>query len=58
MQRAQAMAASYQIPLDKFIKDLQKRNGINELYDQLTHEKVLVFLEQNAKIEEVPAKAA
>ncbi len=58
LQRAQAMAASYQIPLDKFIKDLQKRNGINELYDQLTHEKVLVFLEQNAKIEEVPAKAA
>jgi trigger factor len=54
-QRAQGMAAAYQIPLDKFIKDLQKRNGINELYDQIAHEKVLVFLEQSAKIEEIPA---
>ncbi|HXE41426.1 MAG TPA: trigger factor, partial [Candidatus Baltobacteraceae bacterium] len=55
LQRAQAMAQMYQIPLDKFIKDLQKRNGVQELYDQIAHEKVLVFLEQNAKIEEVPA---
>jgi trigger factor len=55
LQRAQGMAAAYQIPLDKFIKDLQKRNGVNELYDQIAHEKVLVFLEKNAKIEEVPA---
>jgi len=55
LKRAQTMAAMYQIPLDKFIKDLQKRNGVNELFDQIAHEKVLVFLEQNAKIEEVPA---
>lgn len=54
LQRAQSMSAAYQIPLDKFIKDLQKRNGINELFDQIAHEKVLVFLEQNAKTEEVP----
>ena len=47
----------YQIPLDKFIKDLQKRNGVNELYDQVAHEKVLNFLENNAKIENVPAAA-
>ena len=38
-----------------FIKDLQKRNGINELYDQIAHEKVLVFLENNAVITDVPA---
>jgi trigger factor len=57
LQRAQSLAAAYQIPLDKFIKDLQKRNGVAELYDQLAHEKVLAFLEQNAKIEEVPAAA-
>jgi trigger factor len=49
--------AAYQIPPDKFIKDLQKRNGINELYDQVAHEKVLNFLEINAKIENVPAAA-
>jgi trigger factor len=55
LQRAQSLAAMYQIPLEKFIKDLQKRNGVNELYDQVAHEKVLAFLEQNAKIEDVPA---
>ena len=55
LQRVQGMAQAYQIPVDKFIKDLQKRNGINELYDQIAHEKVLVFLENNAKISDVPA---
>jgi trigger factor len=56
LRRAQTLAATYQIPLDKFIKDLQKRDGIQELYDQVAHEKVMEFLENNAKIETVPAK--
>ncbi len=55
LQEVQSLAAMYQIPPDKFIKDLQKRNGINELYDRIAHEKVLNFLEINAKIESVPA---
>ena len=55
LQRVQSLSQAYQIPPDKFIKDLQKRNGINELYDQIAHEKVLNFLEINAKIENVPA---
>jgi trigger factor len=55
LQRVQALSAAYQIPPDKFIKDLQKRNGINELYDQIAHEKVFNFLETNAQITEVPA---
>jgi trigger factor len=58
VQRVQALAAAYQIPPDKFIKDLQKRNGVNELYDQIAHEKVLNFLETSAKIENVPAAEA
>ena len=58
LKRAQSLALAYQIPLEKFLKDLQKRNGVPELYDQVAHEKVLAFLEQNAKIEEVPAAAA
>jgi trigger factor len=58
LKRAQSLAVMYQIPLEKFLKDLQKRNGVPELYEQLVHEKVLAFLEQNAKIEEVPAAAA
>jgi len=57
LKRAQQMAQMYQIPLDKFIKDLQKRNGVPELYDQISHEKVLAFLEANAKIETAPAAA-
>jgi trigger factor len=57
LQQVQAMSQAYQIPPDKLIKDLQKRNGINEIYDRIAHEKVLVFLENNAKIENVPALA-
>jgi uncharacterized protein YutE (UPF0331/DUF86 family) len=47
--------AMYQIPPDKFLKDLQKRNGLVEIYDQLAHEKVMEFLENNAKVTTVPA---
>ncbi|MBU6411500.1 MAG: trigger factor, partial [Verrucomicrobia bacterium] len=57
LRRAQALAAIYEIPFEKFIKDVQKRNGVHELYDQVAHEKVLAFLEQHAKIEEVSAAA-
>ena len=57
LQRIQSLSQAYQIPPDKFIKDLQKRNGINELYDQIAHEKVLAFIEANAQITDVPATA-
>jgi trigger factor len=57
LQQVQSLSAAYQIPPDKFIKDLQKRNGINELYEQIAREKVLTFLENNAKITDVPAVA-
>ena len=49
-KRAQQLAVMYQMPLDQFIKDLQKRNGVNELYDQVLHEKVLDLLEKNAAV--------
>jgi hypothetical protein len=55
VKQAQSLAAMYQMPFEQFLKDLQKRNGVNELYDQIAHEKVLAFLEQNAKIEDIPA---
>lgn len=54
-QRVTYMAAMYQIPAEKFAKDLQKRNGLIEIYDQVMNEKVLEFLEKNARIEDVPA---
>ena len=58
LRRVQTLAAMYQIAPDKFLKDLQKRNGLVEIYDQLAHEKVMEFLENNAKVETVPAGEA
>ncbi|MDB6022363.1 MAG: Trigger factor [Pedosphaera sp.] len=58
--RIQNLAAMYQIPPEQFIKDLQKRNGIEEFYDQVAADKTLDFLQKNAQIEDVapePAKA-
>jgi len=45
LKHAQSLAAMYRMPFEQFLKDLQKRNGVNELYDQISHEKVLAFLE-------------
>ena len=56
LRRAQSLAMMYQMPFDQFIKDLQKRNGVNELYEQVQHEKVLELLEKNAALVETPAK--
>jgi trigger factor len=52
-KRVYQLAAMYQIPPDKFAKDLQQRNGMIEVYDQVMNEKVLEFLEKNATIQEV-----
>jgi trigger factor len=52
--RVHHLAGLYQIAPDKFLKDLQKRNGLIEVYDQIMNEKVMDFLQQNAKIEDVP----
>jgi trigger factor len=57
-QRIGQLAAMYQIPPEKFAKDLQKRNGLIEIYDQIMNEKVLDMLQQNAKIEDVAPTAA
>jgi trigger factor len=58
LRRVQTLATLYQIPPRQFLKDLQKRNGLIEIYDQIAHEKVLEFLENNAKIETVPVAEA
>jgi len=39
----------YQIPPDKFLKDLQKRNGLIENLHQIMNEKVLDFLQEECK---------
>jgi trigger factor len=53
-QRVHHLAGMYQIPADKFLRDLQKRNGLIEVYDQIMNEKVINFLQENARIEDVP----
>ena len=57
-KRVHYLAGMYQIAPDKFLKDLQKRNGLIEVYDQIMNEKVIDFLEQNAKFEDVLPDAA
>jgi trigger factor len=57
-QRIVQLAGMYQIPPDKFAKDLQKRNGMIEIYDQLMNEKVIEVLKSSAKIEDVAPEAA
>ena len=52
VKRAQTLAMLYQTPLEQFIKDLQKRNGVHELYEQVVHEKVMDLLEKNANVTE------
>jgi trigger factor len=57
IKRAQQLAMMYQMPFEQFVKDLQKRDGVQELYQQVVHEKVLEVLEKNAAItESAPAK--
>jgi trigger factor len=51
--RVHYLAGMYQIPPAKFLKDLQKRNGLIEVYDQVMNEKVIDFLAQNAQYEDV-----
>jgi trigger factor len=52
-RRINQLAGMYQIPADKFLKDLQKRNGLIEIYDQIMNEKVIDFLQQNARIHDI-----
>jgi trigger factor len=52
-QRILMLADQYQIRPEKLVKQLQERNGIAEIRDQIMTSKVLDFLELHAKIEEV-----
>jgi trigger factor len=54
LQRISTLAVMYKIPAEQFLKDLQKRNGIMQIFDQVMNEKVMDLLQKEAKIEEVP----
>ena len=53
--RITLMAQANQMAPQKFLQELEKRGGVAEVYQQIIHEKVLDFLHENAKIEDVPA---
>ena len=55
-RRVHHLAGLYKIPADKFLIDLKKRNGLIEIFDQIMNEKVMEFLQQNARVEFVPAR--
>jgi trigger factor len=54
-QRILALSQQYQIRPEKLIKQLQERNGIVEIENQIIDSKVLDFLQLKANIEESPA---
>ncbi len=53
--RVQQIAMENQVSMDQVIKDLQKNNRVDELFQQALIQKVVDFLVKNANIEEVPA---
>ena len=55
--RVAMMAQQYQMPPEKLAKQLQERNGFNEIHEQIMVSKVLDFLQLNAEVTEIPAKA-
>jgi trigger factor len=52
-QRIVFLAQQNQIKPEQMVKQLQERNGIVEIQEQIISSKVLDFLEQHARIEEV-----
>jgi trigger factor len=57
-QRITQMAAHYQIPLPKLVRQLEENKGISEIAERIMIEKVIDFLKLHAKIEEVAAEIA
>lgn len=53
LRRIYITAAQYNMSADKFLKELQKRDGVGEMAHQTLATKVVDFLVANAKIEDV-----
>lgn len=56
--RIVSLAQVYQMAPDAFYKELEKRNGVGDISMQILREKVVDFLQENAKIEDVAAAQA
>ncbi len=57
IQRITQLAGMNNISPDQFVKDLQKRNGIPQIYDQIATDKTIELLVSNAVIEDVTPEA-
>ena len=53
-RRVAQLAAANQMPVEKLLKDLQERNALIEIYDEIMNDKVMDFLERNAQLIDVP----
>jgi len=53
--RIVALAQVYKMSPDAFFKELEKNNGVGQVSMQILREKVVDFLQENAKIEDTPA---
>lgn len=49
-----ALAQAYQMTPQKFVAELEKRDGLTEIHQQMLHEKVVDYLQEHAKITDVP----
>ncbi len=52
--RLAIMASEANMRADLYVKELQKNDGIGAVYEQLLHDRVIDFLQEHAKIEDVP----
>lgn len=53
-RRVAVLAALHQVPPQKLMEELRKRDALVKVYDEIAREKVLDFLQQHARIEDVP----
>lgn len=57
-QRILLLAQQHQIKAEKLVRQLQERNGIADIQEQIISSKVLDFLQLHAKVEEMPFSPA
>jgi trigger factor len=51
--RIAALARTNNVPAQKYLKDLEKSGGLQHIVQQLLHERVVDFLQEHAKVEDV-----
>ncbi len=52
--RIAVLAAANKMAPQKFSQEMEKQGRLGDIYQQIIHEKVMAFLHENAKVEDVP----